>query len=270
MKNIPFIKMTGTGNDFIVFDNRQSLFSGEEHAFFMQICQRRLAVGADGVLLVERGQSSPIRMRYYNRDGFEASMCGNAARCVAYYARKKGMVDQNNFTIEANDGIHPVSVEGKYITLEMIPPKNFKTNLNILKNSNWHEGGFITTGVPHYVIFANSIDHIDVNKEALPYRSHKKFSDGTNVNFVQLLKDNKIQVRTFERGVEGETLSCGTGCVASALIASKQHHLISPVGVKTKGGDLTVRFDPQWKSVFLAGLVEMTYEGVLQIPISKI
>ena len=262
-EEIAFTKMTGTGNDFIVFDNRSRLCSGEESTFFHEICQRRTSVGADGILLVEKGDSAPVRMRYFNRDGSEATMCGNGARCAAYFAWKKGMVPDRSFSLEALDGVHRVIVEGERITLEMARPQGFQSKPGILRESELFEGGFIDTGVPHYVIFVQDVEKVDVDQLGSFYRNHDAFVQGTNVNFVQFLGMNRIRVRTYERGVEAETLSCGTGCVASSLITSRHHGYTSPITVLTLGGRLTVQFDEVWEKIFLIGPVEIVYEGIM-------
>ena len=142
-EGIPFTKMTGTGNDFIVIDNRPGRFSGNEHAFFNRICRRRFSVGADGVILVEEGESAPVRMRYFNADGKEAAMCGNGGRCVAFYAVEKGIVRNPEFTIQAQDGLHKARVEDRHVSLSISPARDFKTEHEILKEKDFQEGGFL-------------------------------------------------------------------------------------------------------------------------------
>ena len=257
--------MAGTGNDFIVFDNRETRFSGQESDFFAEICRRRVSVGADGVILVEKGVSAPVRMRYFNKDGFESTMCGNGARCTAYFAREKGFVSENDFILEAPDGLHRVRVADTSVTLAMTKPHGFRSGYGIVKETDLTEGGFIDTGVPHYVLFAEDVGNLDVEGIGSFYRSHPAFPEGTNVNFVQLLGENRIRVRTFERGVEEETLSCGTGSVASALLAARQAGYASPITVVTKGGELSVGFDEAWQKVSLTGQIQIVFEAVLNV-----
>lgn len=257
--------MAGTGNDFIVFDNRSKNFSGEESDFFIKICQRRVGVGADGVLLLDEGEAAPVRMRYFNRDGREAAMCGNGARCVGFFAWKKGMVDEKKFLLEASDGTHRVRVNGDEVTLSMVRPHGFHSGYDILREPEFVEGGFINTGVPHYVIFVEDVDAVDVDRLGPTYRNHDVFPEGANINFVQILGKSQIRVRTYERGVEKETLSCGTGCVASALITAKKYGTVSHIGVLTRGGELGVRFDEKWEKVSLTGRVKIVYEGILYV-----
>ena len=258
-----FYKYQSLGNDFIIFDNRSRIFTGEETEFFASICQRRISVGADGIILLEDGKSAEVKMRYFNSDGHEASMCGNGARCIAFFARNKGIVNKNKFFLEASDGLHWVKVDKKSVMLKMSKPTEFRQNLGILREPEFIEGGFINTGVPHYVIFVQNINEVDVERIGRSYRNHQFFPDGTNVNFVELLGENRMHVRTYERGVEKETFSCGTGTVASALITASMYEYESPVKIFTRGGELTVSFDEKWEEVFLAGEVRTIYEGFL-------
>ena len=256
--------MSGTGNDFIVIDNRSLILTGNEEALIHRMCRRRVSIGADGLILVEEGEHAPVRMRYFNADGKESTMCGNGARCTAFFAYQKGIVKRNDFILEAPDGLHPVKVSQDRVFLQMTPPRNYQTNLAILREDNLREGGFIDTGVPHYVIFADDLDAIDVEILGDYYRRHPTFPEGTNVNFVQLESDY-IKVRTYERGVERETLSCGTGCVASALITGKKFGQLPPITVQTRGGVLKVTFDEPWERIRLEANVEIVYEGKYEI-----
>jgi diaminopimelate epimerase len=263
---IPFTKMSGTGNDFIVFDNRNVRWTGRETDFFYAICRRRFSAGADGVILAEKGDRAPVRMRYFNRDGMEAAMCANGARCTAYFALHKGFVRENAFRMEASDGLHEVEVTGPTVRLEMGRPRDFRSGFKFEPGSGLREGGFLNTGVPHLVLFLegpSALKDLNVEATAPSYRNHRLFPGGTNVNFVQRISDDALEVRTYERGVEGETLSCGTGCVASALIAYASLNMPSPIRVITRGGDLRVEFDGEWKQVHLTGPVRMVYEGSL-------
>lgn len=261
---IAFTKMAGTGNDFIVLDNREKKFTGEEATLFARLCRKRTAIGADGVVLVEKGEKAPVRMRYFNRDGSKAPMCANSARCTAYYAFRNGFVETPKFMLETEDALHEVCVQGPLVKLQMAEPKDLRTHLGIVTHEKFQEVGFLNTGVPHLVILANpetDLNELDVETLGPYYRFHPMFKEGTNVNFVQVIKPDRIRVRTFERGVEEETLSCGTGCVASALLLSQKFQFSSPILVETKGGDLTVEFDPDWKKVFLTGEVALIFEG---------
>jgi diaminopimelate epimerase len=209
-------------------------------------------------------------MRYYNRDGQEAAMCGNGGRCLAWYARRIGAVASDAFTLEAADGIHRVQLDKVSVSLEMVRPTDFRPPSGILRESDGTEGGFVNTGVPHFVVFVKDAAKVDMAISAPFYRNHPAFPGGTNVNFVQTVDGHRIRVRTFERGVEGETLSCGTGCVASALVAHRRLAIGSPVEVTTSGGVLTVRFDQSFENVWLQGPVEKAFEGVLELPMENL
>ena len=265
-KQIKYFKMSGTGNDFIVFDNRSQLLSENEKHFFSSICQRRFSIGADGIILLENGSKTPIRMRYYNSDGVEAALCGNGVRCAGFLAKELGFVNKNDFQLEAADGLHDIQLNGTQVCVSLLPPTGCKTGLNIIQEPGFTEGAFLVVGVSHYVIFVPELEQVDVETIAPYYRHHSVFPNGTNINFVQMLGKSEIRVRTFEKGVEKETLSCGTGCVASALIVSRIHGIESPVPVHTRGGLLSVNFDLSWNDVTLTGEVAYVYNGVLNMP----
>ncbi|MBN2201705.1 diaminopimelate epimerase [bacterium] len=265
---IPFTKMSGTGNDFIVFDNRDGRFTGEESSFFAAVCRRRHSVGADGVILADRGASAPVRMRYYNADGGAAAFCANGARCAARFAFEKGFTEEHRFILEASDGNHAMEVLPDTVRLRMAEPVAYTESPEMARDSRFRDAGFINTGVPHLVLFlddAAALEALDVESEAPFYRRHPAFPGGTNVNFAARTAEGEIRVRTFERGVEGETLSCGTGCTAAALIASRAGRAAAPpVSVRTRGGLLTVDFDPHWRTVVLSGPAVTIFEGVLR------
>ncbi len=259
ISGLEFTKISGTGNHFILIDNRRDLFTGKETGFFATLCRSDI-VGADGVLLVSRGKESPVGMRYFNRDGHEARMCGNGARCCAYYAREKDMVSPGEFMLEASDGLHRIRIQGDIVHLGMQKPHDFK-KMRINRKADGKEGGFVNTGVPHYVLLVEDLDSVNVDQTGSRYRYHPIFSGGTNVNFVQAGKSNSLCVRTYERGVEGETLSCGTGCVASAYIGALNYGLRSPIRVQTRGGMLEVHFNEDWSEVTLSGEVRILYKA---------
>ncbi len=261
--HLNFTKMAGTGNDFIVIDNFDKKFSGLEKEFFSRLCKRRWSIGADGLILMEKSKKADLRMRYFNSDGLEADMCGNAARCAANWAFLKNRVSCKNFLIETVKACLRARIgENFAVSVEMPLPADF-TEPGILDENHWEEGGMIDTGVPHYVIFTSNVDNVDVARFGRKYRFHKAFSSGTNVNFVQI-KDDLLFVRTYERGVEKETLSCGTGCVASAVIAYKKYGRNSPVPVQTPGGMLTVAFDSSLENILLTGEAVVVFEGRIE------
>lgn len=262
-KEIPFYKLVATGNDFILFDNRNGLFSGQEHDFFHELCKRRLSVGADGILLIENSRVENFRMRYYNADGRESEMCGNGARAAAYWAYLHNLVPAE-MSFEVHGNRYEALVQGNRVRLKMPPASNLQLNPGILKETELEEGGVIHTGVPHYVLFCNSVASVDVEKLGKKYRWHHYFQpSGTNVNFVELVSPSNIKIRTFERGVEEETLACGTGTVASALLTTLCKGGRLPMKAETPGGKLMV-YGTNWQEpVYLEGEVKLVYRGVL-------
>jgi len=267
MSELKFTKMSGAGNDFVVFDNRDGRIPEERAAFVRRTCARRLGVGADGVLLVERSEPADFKMRYYNADGGEAEMCGNGGRCISRYAYLHGIAGEK-MTFETIAGRYRAEMVGEHVRLEMIPPKDIRLQFDINVDGNELTVNFIHTGVPHVVLFANRIDDIDVRELGRKIREHEKFAPaGTNANFVQVVDPGHIRIRTYERGVEDETLACGTGTVAAVLVGALLKRLRSPVeAVAQSGLILTVHFDLQeqkFVEVFLEGNAEVIFEGTL-------
>lgn len=256
---IGFNKYQGTGNDFIIIDNRDDLFNPEDHTLINKLCDRRFGIGADGLILVARSSEYDFEMIYFNSDGFKGTMCGNGGRCAADFAVRKGIAG-NKLRFTAADGVHDALSENGLIRLKMNDVKDIKT----VKGSY-----FINTGSPHYVVFTSGLDKIDVPGEGKKIRWSVDFQPGgTNVNFVEI-QDNGIFVRTFERGVEDETLSCGTGVTASAIASVLSGHFVSgPVNVTTKGGNLTVGFDvmeDRISNIWLSGPATFVFEGSIII-----
>ncbi|MDA3780551.1 MAG: diaminopimelate epimerase [Bacteroidales bacterium] len=255
-----FYKYHGTGNDFIIVDNR-NISTNISQSLIKKICNRRFGIGADGLMFLNKHNSYDFEMQYFNSDGKEGTMCGNGGRCIVAFAKKLNIIRYST-TFIANDGIHKAIIsDNNNVELEMQDVKD------ITKLDN---GYFLNTGSPHYVIFSKNINKKDVNLEGEKNRNSDTFKpEGTNVNFVEL-NNNQLFVRTFERGVEEETLSCGTGVTASALAA----HYISDTNIKvykikTLGGNLEVSFDKKSKKHFtdikLKGPAEFIFEGQIEI-----
>jgi diaminopimelate epimerase len=264
-----FTKMNGAGNDFILIDNR----AGDVHLNRNQIarlCDRHRGIGADGILLLETASDhTDFRMRYFNADGGEAEMCGNGARCFARFAnkvaRKKGKV-----SFETPAGLIAAELTGDLVSLQMTEPTDMRLNIKLPVAGKAPAVHFINSGVPHVVIPVSRIDEVDVRREGAAIRHHEMFSPkGANVNFIEQRGPSKIAVRTYERGVEDETLACGTGIVASALIFAATENVRSPVTVLARGGDeLQVEFKKtgdQFRSVILTGPAEFVFEGTIEI-----
>ena len=239
-----FTKMNGAGNDFILFDNRTENIDLDRNQI-AQLCDRHRGIGADGILLLEKPTNrADFRMRYFNADGGEAEMCGNGARCFARFANKVGG-QKAKISFETPAGVISAELKGDLVTLRMTEPTDLRLNVDLPMADENKTVHFINSGVPHVVIPVAKIDNADVRRDGAAIRHHKMFSpNGTNVNFIEKRGPNKIAIRTYERGVEDETLACGTGIVASALIFAASEKSSSPITVLARGGDeLQVGFE---------------------------
>jgi len=254
-----FNKYQGAGNDFIIIDNRKGIFNPDDSGLINKLCDRRFGIGADGLILISGSLQYDFEMKYFNSDGFEGTMCGNGGRCSADFAIRAGIAGKK-LTFKAIDGVHKAVSEEGIIRLQM----------NDVKEPHLINGSyFINTGSPHYVLFKKDVKDIDVNTEGKKIRWSEEFAPGgTNVNFVEQEK-NGIYVRTFERGVEEETLSCGTGVTASAIASVLSGHFdTKTVSVKTKGGNLSVSFSISGKSIsdiWLSGPATFVFEGKIEV-----
>ena len=268
--SIVFTKMSGSGNDFIIIDNRESIIKDSaKRDFVSKICVPKLSVGADGVIFIEDSKKVDFKWDFYNDDGSSAEMCGNGGRCVARYAYEKNIASKK-MSFETIAGIVSAEVKESYVRIKLTPPKNFQTNLNIKLNGIEFKVDSLDTGVPHAIIYTEDIANEDVFGIGQGIREHSAYAPaGTNVDFVQRQDENKLKIRTYERGVEGETLACGTGVVASALLASRLGLVKPPVLVETQGGEvLTVDFkitdgDENFGEVFLEGSAKIVFEGTI-------
>jgi diaminopimelate epimerase len=265
-----FRKMNGAGNDFVLIDNRTRTIQFSK-AQIIQLCHRQRGIGADGVMLLIPCTSGKAdwAWQFYNSDGSTAEMCGNGARCFARFVQKiTGSTETTTFETEA--GVIKATYQGERVSINLTAPKDLQLHSQILLSQEVHTIHSLNTGVPHAVMFVADADAAMVQLLGAEIRYHTHFAPrGTYVNFVQLRGGNSIRVRTYERGVEGETLACGTGVTASALIASRLHQLTSPVQVQVQGGDLLeVRFeekDGNFSNVSLSGPADFTFEGSIEI-----
>jgi diaminopimelate epimerase len=264
-----FTKMNGAGNDFILFDNRTGDIDLDRNQI-AQLCDRHRGIGADGVLLLENSTNgADFRMRYFNADGGEAEMCGNGARCFARFANKVGG-QKAKLSFETPAGVISAEVKGDLVTLRMTDPTDLRLDIDLPMAGEKTSVHFVNTGVPHVVIPVAKIDDADVRRDGAAIRHHKMFSPkGTNVNFIEKCEPNKIAIRTYERGVEDETLACGTGIVASALIFAASEKSSSPITVLARGGDeLQVGFekvDGSFRNVTLTGPAEFVFQGEIDL-----
>lgn len=262
---LPFTKMHGAGNDFVLIDNRKHQVCLTS-AQISKLCDRHYGIGADGLLLVELSKNrGDFRMRYYNSDGQEAEMCGNGARCFARYAQRISRSKQETFALETRSGIIQSTLLGKNVETQMSDPTDYV--LRELQVTGTREVvHFLNIGVPHVVIFVESVGDIDISSRGAELRSQTSFTpSGTNVNFAQVLSDNHLRIRTYERGVEAETLACGTGAAACALSYHLQNQSVSsPIDVTVKGGDtLRVIFEssPKLHNVRVRGPASFVFDG---------
>lgn len=264
-----FTKMNGAGNDFVLLDNRRGELSLTT-AQIAQLCDRHRGVGADGVLLLERpANGADFRMRYYNADGGEAEMCGNGARCFARFAdRTVGPLSR--LTFETPAGVIGAQIEGELVRLQMSDPQDMRLDLEIPLGGEVIHGSYIDSGVPHVVVPVARIDDIDVRSLGASLRHHPLFAPrGANANFTEQRGPHAIAIRTYERGVEDETLACGTGVVASALVFAAKENLNGPIEVLVRGGDLLQvdfnRTGDRFGQVTLTGPADFVFDGTIEL-----
>ncbi len=268
MKRIPFFKMNGSGNDFVLIDNRQGILNADRLGDFVpRVCARKISVGADGLILIEPSLHVDFRWRFFNADGSEAEMCGNGGRCAARFAVMQGIAPPR-LSFETLAGVIEAEVSGRRVKLQMIQPRELALDLEVRIEDRDHRLHFINTGVPHAVEFVEEVTDLVIKELGRRIRFHPRFQPaGTNADFVQPMNRNHLKVRTYERGVEDETLACGTGAVASALIAAAKGLADTPVKIETRGGEiLNIYFQRQgegFERVFLEGDTRVVYEGSL-------
>ena len=262
--NIEFYKYHGAGNDFVIIDNRKNIFNADdkETAF---LCDRHYGIGADGLMLLENHESLDFTMRYFNSDGHEATMCGNGGRCIVAFANHLGII-KNQTRFMASDGLHIAEIS--------INNDQYKVRLqmqDVSLNEYSNKPYFLDTGSPHHINIINNTDDAEVEKIGAKIRYSDEYQSigGTNVNFVQIVDHNKIKIRTYERGVECETLACGTGSVAAAIHYGISKKLLkSTVQVEALGGNLEVSYEILSnfaRNVFLTGPAKMVFKGQLKL-----
>ncbi len=267
-KNVEFIKMHGSGNDFILVDNRERLIKHSEVPYkARKWCRRRFGIGADGFILIENSQKADFKWYFFNADGSEAEMCGNGGRCAARFAFMKGICGEK-LSFETLAGIIRAEVRDKQVKLEMTKPSDLRLDIKFSTGLDELTIDYINTGVPHAVVLTEDLDHVPVFEWGRLIRYDDLFApEGTNVDFVQIKDEHHILIRTYERGVEDETLACGTGAVASALISALKGFVKSPTKVTTWGNEeLTIYFDMQdqeFTEVFLEGGAVHVYTGIM-------
>ena len=264
-----FVKMSGSGNDFILVDNRAKAVADDQMVPLTRgLCRRMVSVGADGMIFIEPSDRYDFKWRFFNADGSEAEMCGNGGRCAARFAFLQGIAGRE-MTFETLAGPIKARVDGSVVKLQLTRPKDPRLNGEIVVDGRPLDFDFINTGVPHTLVWVEDNEQTEVARLGRLVRFHDHFKPaGTNVNFVQPLPDGRLSVRTYERGVEGETLACGTGAVAAASAAFLKNGTASPVRIQTRGGEiLTVHLEgrpgEQIEAVYLEGQVRLVFQGEL-------
>ena len=252
-----FYKYPGTGNDFVMIDNRNNEFPKDNVELVANLCDRRFGVGSDGLILLENDENTDFRMVYFNADGNESSMCGNGGRCIVAFAHFLGLIE-NKTEFIAVDGLHEASIDGDIVNLKMLDVQEIKQKSNAL---------YLNTGSPHHVQLVNELKSFNVVKEGARLRYGVYGEKGSNINFVEHNKSGGYNIRTYERGVEDETLSCGTGVTAVAL---GMYHMGNTkektIAVKALGGDLEVSFDEEngnYSNIYLKGKAKQVFKGEL-------
>lgn len=250
-----FYKYQGTGNDFVIIDNREEFLPKENTGLVAKICDRRFGVGADGLILLENHPQADFAMVYYNSDGNLSSMCGNGGRCIVHFAEFLGISSENT-TFEAVDGMHEATIKKDWISLKMNDVEEITVSKDYV---------LLNTGSPHHVEIVDALQDFDVFKIGRKIRNNSYGKEGANVNFVEQNDDSTFSVRTYERGVEDETLSCGTGVTAVALAMFETGRTSeNTITLKTPGGQLKVRFErigSQYKNIYLEGPAIQVFNG---------
>ena len=256
--NITFYKYEGTGNDFIMIDNRGKSFPKENSSLVSKLCDRHFGIGADGVILLENDNDTDFKMVYFNADGNEGSMCGNGGRCIVAFANKLGAISDTT-TFNAIDGLHHASIEDNLVSLQMIDVNNVAI---------FDHHVFTNTGSPHHVQLVENLSIYDVTGKGRELRNQYG-DEGSNINFVQQLDERTFKVRTYERGVEDETLACGTGVTAVAIAMHKTNKTkANTIQLSVLGGELEVSFSAEeehYKNVFLKGPATYVFKGTIEI-----
>lgn len=258
---IQFYKYQGTGNDFILLDNRKNIYDSLTQKQVHKLCDRRFGVGGDGLILLNNKEGFDFEMKYYNCDGKEGSMCGNGGRCIIQFASKLG-IHKTFYHFIAADGLHEGEIDLSGIV---------RLKMGNVESLEVHANHFIlNTGSPHYVKSVPDIMKVDVKSAGRLIRYDEKFTaQGINVNFIEALEEDEIFVRTYERGVEDETLSCGTGVTAAALVSAHNDNGFNRVEVKTMGGHISVEFDKiddnHFENIWLCGPADLVYTGTIEV-----
>jgi diaminopimelate epimerase len=268
MEEIEFYKMSGSGNDFIIIDNRHQIVPDTELAqFITAVCRRKMSVGADGLILIEDSDQADFKWRFFNADGSRAEMCGNGARCAARFA-VINKIAQTPLSFETDAGVVRAEVSDGRVKVKMPDPADLQLDYTVELTGGPRTVSSVNTGVPHVILIEDQIDLIEIVELGREIRNHPHFAPaGTNVNFISRRTQDSIAIRTYERGVEDETLACGTGSIASALISACKLEMVSPIHVQTRSGEyLTIFFDQNdngFTDIYMQGDARIIYRGRL-------
>jgi diaminopimelate epimerase len=266
----PFAKFVGCGNDFILIDNRLENFPLHRPQLISKLCHRQFGIGGDGIILLQSSQKADFRMRIFNPDNTEGEMCGNGLRCFVKWIESLGY-KKGHYLIETLHGeIKAFIQDDSFVQVHMGNPKDIQWNVSLKFLGQTLIGHYLNTGVPHVVIFVENVEHIDVQEWGAALRHHSHWGDrGANVNFVEQVSNQKLKIRTYERGVEGETLACGTGATASALAAAFQNQISNPIIVETRSKENLLidfsRIDDQFLDVSMSGPAKGIYCGQIDL-----
>ncbi len=257
--DLRFYKYQGAGNDFVMIDDRSNQFP-QRKDFIEQLCNRHFGIGADGLILLQKDLKADFKMVYFNSDGRESTMCGNGGRCIVLFAKDLGLIDSET-SFQAIDGLHEAVLDEGKIHLKMS---------NVSQVDNFPSHLFLNTGSPHHVEFVEEVSQVDVKNQGNQIRyGAPYFEEGVNVNFVEIVNENSLKIRTYERGVEDETLACGTGIAAAAIAAFESGKIsVEEVMVLAVGGELRVKFEKNsssgYENIWLTGPAEFVFEGVFK------
>lgn len=267
---IPFWKMHGAGNDFVLVDDRALTFPAGDHAWLAALGARRTGVGCEGIILIQPSDHAHFKMRFFNPDGSEVDMCGNGARCIARLARELG-VAPDHMRFETGAGIIEAEMVADRVKLAMTQPRDWRLRQSLVLDGARHDYGFVNSGVPHVVMRVADLAVTDVARMGAAVRYHADFApQGTNANFISVTGPSALTIRTYERGVEAETLACGTGMVAAALVSGRMGWVKAPVQVRCASGDIIVvdfaLTTEGADAVTMLGPAAHVFEGFLHYP----
>lgn len=271
MRRIAFTKMHGAGNDFVLIDDRAGTFPVHDHLLLAMLATPRTGIACEGVILLQKSSVADFRMVFFNPDGTEADLCGNGARCVAAFAREIGAVTSPAMTFETRAGLVDAEVSASGAVKVWMPePKNRRYGLQVKVGDTFVSGDYVEAGVPHFIVSCESVASVDVEGLGRALRLSDAFApNGTNVDFVQFIPAHKALIRTYERGVEAESGACGTGAVATAVVAVETKKMSLPIHIRTSQG-YTLTVDGDWRHAkstgfTLTGPVKKVFEGVVDL-----